>query len=373
MPIQARGLPIALVLLLSALPLTGRAQTSTPASPAGVRPSGGPDYAQNDRAREQRLSVALVLEGLDLRPDQTVLDVGAGRGYLTVPIAKKLGGTGTVYATDVDPESVEYLRSVSRKEGLANVSPVLVSPGPLDRFYHEHTFDRVILSHVFEYLDHPVSFLQELRPSLRKGTGRLFIITPRPVPALNPYQFRSVRAILAVLKSSDGSFPIRARLDPDLQVFVQQRNAQQDLPSKYQDLLVRDLKRMLEDPRLYADLSEYYSRTTKDSVALFRKLHVADLELAKWLVVRLDGDGAFDRRWADLTETERGELTFLNQLLLTAIFPSGLVHRYNVGNRFMPYLEKRSIVARMKAAGYELLREHDTLHAHFFLEFGRGN
>jgi ubiquinone/menaquinone biosynthesis C-methylase UbiE len=354
------------------LPMASGAETPGPARTAGVRPSADPDYFQTDRAREQRLSVALVLEGLDLRPNQTVLDLGAGRGYLTLPIAKTLGGTGTVYATDIDAGSVEHLRAVSQREGLTNVAPVLISQGPLDRVYHEHTFDRMVLSHVFEYLDHPVAFLQELRPSLRKGTGRLFVIAPKPVPALSPYHFRSVRAILTVLVSTDATFPIRARLDPDLQAFAHKWNVKNDVPDKYQDLLVNDLKRMLEDPRLYADLSNYYSRPANDRAALFRKLHMEDLELAKWLVVRLDADGAFDKKPADLTETERSGLTFLNQILLTAVFPNGLVRRYNVGNRFMPYLEKRSILARMKAAGYEFLREHDTLHAHFFLEFGRG-
>ncbi len=317
--------------------------------------------------------MALVLGGLDLRKNLTVLDIGAGQGYLTLPIARQLNGTGTVYATDVDSSSVEHLRAASQKQGLGNVSPVVVSRTGLDPFYLTHAYDRVLLAHVFEYLDHPVDYLRQLRPSLRKGTGRLFVISPKPVAGLSRFQLRSLRAVLAVLASNGPSFPVLARLDPELQSFALQWTAEKDVPPKYEDVLMGDLRRLLEDPKLYADLTDYYSRTAKDPNALIRKLHVADIELAKWLVARLDADGVFLKVPAELTEAERADLVFLNQILLTATFPSGLLRRYNVGNRLVPYLEKRSIVARLKAAGYDLIRDHDTLHAHYFLEFARSN
>ena len=370
MTIHSRVVLIATALLI---PLSAAAQAPGQERPAGAPPPPSQDYGQTDRAREERLSVRLVLEGLDLRPGQTVLDIGAGRGYLTFPMAKALEGTGKVYATDVETDAVEHIRSVSQKEGLANVSPVRVSRERLDPFYREHTFDRVILSHVFEYLDHPVPYLQELRPSLRKGTGRLFVISPKPVAGLGDYQIRSLRAVLTVLRSRGATFPVFARLEPDQQAFVLKWDAKMEIPPQEQERLTAALRRLLEDPRLYADLSEYAYGTTEDSAALFRKLHMGDIELAKWLVTRLDAEGVFEKKWADLAEDERSDLMFLNQILLTATFPNGLLRRYNVGNRLLPYFEKRSILARMKAAGYDFLREHDTLHAHYFLEFGRAN
>jgi 2-polyprenyl-3-methyl-5-hydroxy-6-metoxy-1,4-benzoquinol methylase len=366
---NARVVLVAAALLV---PLHVQAQSRRPAR-RGAPQATNQDYGEEYRARETRLSVRLVIEGLDLQPEQTVLDVGAGGAYLTFPIARALEGTGTVFATDVAPSAVDHIRSRAQQEGLTNVSAVLVSAGPQETFYREHTFDRVVLSHIIEYLENPEAFVRALRPSLRKGSGRLFIISPKPVPDLSSYQIRSPRAILSVLASGGASFPPFARLDPALQAFLLKWDPKTNVPPEEQQRLTAALERLLEDPRLYADLSSYAYQKTHDTAALFRKLHQRDVELAKWLVTRLDARGTFEKQWANLAEDERSSLMFLNRILLTATFRDGLVRIYNVGNRMLPFLEEPSLVARMKAAGYELVRAHGTLHSHYFLEFRRGD
>ena len=58
---------------------------------------------------------------------QTVADVGAGSGYFTVRLARRVGPEGKVYAVDVQPEMLTIIRKRIAKENLTNVEPILGS------------------------------------------------------------------------------------------------------------------------------------------------------------------------------------------------------------------------------------------------------
>lgn len=51
------------------------------------------------------------VEHLDIEPGATVADIGAGPGFFTVPLADRVGATGTVYALDVAPRMIQVLDS----------------------------------------------------------------------------------------------------------------------------------------------------------------------------------------------------------------------------------------------------------------------
>ena len=54
--------------------------------------------------REQEERSSLMLKALALKPGEVVADIGAGSGYFTFPLARKVGPTGKVYAVDIQPE-----------------------------------------------------------------------------------------------------------------------------------------------------------------------------------------------------------------------------------------------------------------------------
>ena len=65
-----------------------------------------------------------ILAALDVEEGDVVADVGAGRGALTVAIAKKVGPPGQVLSTEVDDERLEDIHDRVQTEGLDNVSVV---------------------------------------------------------------------------------------------------------------------------------------------------------------------------------------------------------------------------------------------------------
>ena len=47
---------------------------------------------------------------LGLKPGDAVADLGAGSGYFTMLFAKAVGPQGKVYAVDILPEMLDYIR-----------------------------------------------------------------------------------------------------------------------------------------------------------------------------------------------------------------------------------------------------------------------
>jgi ubiquinone/menaquinone biosynthesis C-methylase UbiE len=107
-----------------------------------------------DRDRWQRPD--RIMDALGVADASRVADVGAGSGWFTIRLARRVGPQGVVYAEDVQPEMLNAISRRVQREGLANVRPVLgrgadprLPPGSLDAVlivdaYHEIE-DRVAL------------------------------------------------------------------------------------------------------------------------------------------------------------------------------------------------------------------------------------
>ena len=78
----------------------------------------------DDPARDSWQKPDMVIAALNLKPNQVVADVGAGTGYFTVRLAK-LEVAPKVYASDIEPSMVTYLKECATKEGLKNIYPCI--------------------------------------------------------------------------------------------------------------------------------------------------------------------------------------------------------------------------------------------------------
>ena len=75
---------------------------------------GGAEWLER-RDRDETEQPDKVIEALKIPPGSTVADVGAGTGYFSLRIAKRIGPQGRVLATDVQPEMIRQLSENSKK------------------------------------------------------------------------------------------------------------------------------------------------------------------------------------------------------------------------------------------------------------------
>ena len=123
--------------------------------------------------REQEERPDEMLDALKLKPGMTVADVGAGVGYTSLRIARRVGPKGTVLATDLQPQMIQMLRSNMREAGVANVKAIQCTP--TDPKLPEGAVDLAIMVDVYHECSDPVATLKGIRKAL-KPDGRLVLV-----------------------------------------------------------------------------------------------------------------------------------------------------------------------------------------------------
>jgi SAM-dependent methyltransferase len=123
--------------------------------------------------REAREQPERILDLIDIRPGSTVADVGAGTGYFTVRLAKRVGAQGEVIATELQPEMLRILDHRVSKAGLENVRLVRGTEHQVK--LPERCCDLVLMVDVYHELSDPAGVMAGVRRALRER-GRLVLV-----------------------------------------------------------------------------------------------------------------------------------------------------------------------------------------------------
>jgi len=167
-----------LVLLASTVPALAR--PDGPTFPIPDRPVAAivsPEYS-NEKTRDGHGEAERVMDRLGIQRPQRVADIGAGLGYYTVRVARRLGPGATIYATDVNAEYLDRLRARLAREGIGGVTLILGLPR--EPRLLPHSVDVAILSHMYHEIENPYEFLYRLQPSLAAGARVGIIDMDRP-------------------------------------------------------------------------------------------------------------------------------------------------------------------------------------------------
>jgi precorrin-6B methylase 2 len=139
---------------------------------------------------------------LQLKPGDVVADIGAGTGYLTRRLARKVGPTGKVFAVDVQQEMIELLRTSMAALRLTNVVPILgtVRSPRLP----EAAVDLVLMVDVYHEFDFPYEMMTGICRAL-KPNGRVVFVEYRledpavPIKLLHKMTEAQVKKEMSIL------------------------------------------------------------------------------------------------------------------------------------------------------------------------------
>jgi protein-L-isoaspartate(D-aspartate) O-methyltransferase len=99
--------------------------------------------------------VAMMAEGLDLRPGLKVLEVGGGSGYHAAVMAELVKPNGKVYSMERIPSLAESARRNLKAAGYDNIVEVIVGDGT--KGLPEHApFDRISIAAAAPYVPEPL-------------------------------------------------------------------------------------------------------------------------------------------------------------------------------------------------------------------------
>ncbi|HKR69452.1 MAG TPA: methyltransferase domain-containing protein [Streptosporangiaceae bacterium] len=135
------------------------------------------------QAREQDLAQFLypvrdkVLDGADLRPDETLLDVGVGDGLIAFGALDLLGSAGQVIFSDISQDLLDHCRKVAEAEGLLDQCRFVKAAADALDGIPDGSVDVVTTRSVLIYVKDKAAAFREFHRVLRSG-GRVSLFEP---------------------------------------------------------------------------------------------------------------------------------------------------------------------------------------------------
>jgi ubiquinone/menaquinone biosynthesis C-methylase UbiE len=142
---------------------------------AAVMGIGGADWLVRPE-REQEEAPDAALDAIGIVAGSNVADIGAGAGYFTWRLASRVGSSGKVYATDLQPEMLELLRRNMAARKIRNVETIQGAVD--DPRLPGGVVEMVLLVDVYHEFSEPQKMLRGIREALRPG-GRLVLLEYR--------------------------------------------------------------------------------------------------------------------------------------------------------------------------------------------------
>jgi predicted methyltransferase len=158
-----RMFTVALALALCVKALHGQASAGSPTG---------------EELRAKAIRLPDIMDALAVSSGSHVADIGAGEGFFTVRLAKKVGPDGHVFAIDIDDKhAIPKLKELVKKESLENVSVILSEPG--DPKLPTEGLDAALMVIVYHEVEPYKQMLAHVFGALKPG-GRFVIVDNMP-------------------------------------------------------------------------------------------------------------------------------------------------------------------------------------------------
>ncbi len=138
-----------------------------------------------------------LIEALEIPEGATVADLGAGTGYFTWRLARRVGARGKVIAIDIQQRMLDLAAARVRQHELTNVEYVLATH--TNPRLPEGSMDLVFIAYAYHEFSDPEASMAAVRRSLKPG-GRVFILEfarenrAAPASSLHKMSLEEIRA-----------------------------------------------------------------------------------------------------------------------------------------------------------------------------------
>ncbi len=125
-----------------------------------LAPSGSAQHWRDQHELPEKL-----LDIAGIEPGMTIGEAGAGDGYLTFHISRRIGEGGRVYANDINMNALRRLDARCEREGVTNISTILGEVD--DPKFPVNDLDLVIMLYAFHDFTEKTAWLKNVRKYMK--------------------------------------------------------------------------------------------------------------------------------------------------------------------------------------------------------------
>ena len=125
---------------------------------------------RSDREKEENTSQLLM--NMNIQPDDTIADIGAGSGYHTFKMAK-LASEGFVYAVDIQPEMLQAISAKQSEQQVNNIQTIQGSEKSIN--LDENSVSKILLVDVYHEFNFPKEMIESMHKSVTSD-GKIYLI-----------------------------------------------------------------------------------------------------------------------------------------------------------------------------------------------------
>jgi len=150
--------------------------------------------------RDRQMQPEKLMDSIGVKEGMIIGEGGAGGGYFTFKLARRVGPEGLVYANDIDRSSLDSIQRQCRQEQISNISTILGEVD--DPLFPEGELDMVFMIAAFHDFARPVAWLNNVKPSL-KPDALLVIVEKDPEKIGNSSHHMTKNEILSTVRKAD--------------------------------------------------------------------------------------------------------------------------------------------------------------------------
>jgi tRNA A58 N-methylase Trm61 len=138
-----------------------------------VRASAEDPGSQYTNVRDRDHQPEKVMDVMGVKPGMMIGEVGAGHGYFTFHLSRRVGESGKIYANDISSRALASIRQQCEREGIHNIETILGDVE--DPRLPMGMLDMVFIVNAFHDLAKPVELLDNLVPTLKPEASVVII------------------------------------------------------------------------------------------------------------------------------------------------------------------------------------------------------
>ena len=120
-----------------------------------------------------------IVAACQIKPGQTVADIGAGTGLFTRLFSEAVGNEGRVIAVDISQKFLDHIMATSREAGQRNVDTLLATADSTE--LPPESVDVAFICDTYHHFEFPSKTMTSLQRALKPG-GRVVLVDFRRIP-----------------------------------------------------------------------------------------------------------------------------------------------------------------------------------------------